>query len=120
MIAEDAGRPAYWLATGPGTGPVTPANGKNVVSANGRVVGAGWADAQNDFGVWGVQSNLKTAPGPCVINCTNNNEIFTFHRGGVNFLFADGSVKFLSASTSPQIVAALVTKAAHDTVAGID
>jgi prepilin-type N-terminal cleavage/methylation domain-containing protein/prepilin-type processing-associated H-X9-DG protein len=121
MVIEDNGRPAYWVATGPGnsTGTITPSNGKDNVK-NGRVLGAGWADEKNDVGLYGVQPNLQSAPGLCLMNCTNNNEIYSFHRAGCNFLFADGSVKFLPNSTSPQILAALVTKAANDAVSGID
>jgi prepilin-type processing-associated H-X9-DG protein len=58
--------------------------------------------------------------GECLINCTNNNEIFGFHTGGVMFVFADGSVRFIRANTDRAVVAALVTKAARDKVYGID
>jgi prepilin-type N-terminal cleavage/methylation domain-containing protein/prepilin-type processing-associated H-X9-DG protein len=121
MLVEDVGRPAYWLATGPGqqSGTVTPGNGKATV-VNGRVQGASWADPQNVIIIYGVQANLTTAIGPCFINCTNNNEIFTFHRGGATFLFADGAVRFLTKSMDGKLVAAMVTKAAGDVVAGID
>ncbi len=46
-----------------------------------------------------------------MINCTSDNEIYSFHTGGANALFADGSVHFLKDNLSVQVVAALVTRA---------
>ena len=109
-IVEVAGRPAYWLATGPGGNvTVNPGSGKNPVT-NGRVLGASWADPTNDFGVYGVQQNLHTAVGPCVINCNNNNEAFSFHSGGCNFLMGDGHVVFARESMSPVVITILTTQ----------
>ena len=33
--------------------------------------------------------------GPCAMNCTNDNELYSFHSGGVNGVFGDGSVHFI-------------------------
>jgi prepilin-type N-terminal cleavage/methylation domain-containing protein/prepilin-type processing-associated H-X9-DG protein len=49
--------------------------------------------------------------GPCMINTTSNNEIYSWHSGGANTLFGDGSVRFLKESISAPIVIALVTRA---------
>ena len=46
------------------------------------------------------------AGGSCVINCTNDNEIYSFHSGGAMSLRGDGSVYFLRQSTSPQVIIA--------------
>jgi prepilin-type N-terminal cleavage/methylation domain-containing protein/prepilin-type processing-associated H-X9-DG protein len=57
-------------------------------------------------------------PGPCAINCENNDEIYSFHSDGANVLLADGSVHFLAASTDINIVAALITRAGGEVVSG--
>jgi prepilin-type N-terminal cleavage/methylation domain-containing protein/prepilin-type processing-associated H-X9-DG protein len=49
--------------------------------------------------------------GPCMVNTTSNNEIFSWHTGGANALFGDGSVRFLKQDISAPIVIALVTRA---------
>jgi prepilin-type N-terminal cleavage/methylation domain-containing protein/prepilin-type processing-associated H-X9-DG protein len=49
-------------------------------------------------------------------NCGTNDEIFSFHQGGANVVFADGHVAFLSESLSPVIVASLVSRSGGETV----
>ncbi|QJW99421.1 DUF1559 domain-containing protein [Frigoriglobus tundricola] len=49
--------------------------------------------------------------GPCMINATSNNEIYSWHTGGANALFGDGSVRFLRDSTPAATIIALVTRA---------
>jgi prepilin-type processing-associated H-X9-DG protein len=41
----------------------------------------------------------------------SNNELYSFHPGGVNVLFCDGSVHFLKESMDPRIVVYLITRA---------
>jgi prepilin-type processing-associated H-X9-DG protein len=48
--------------------------------------------------------------GTCLVNCTSDNEIFAFHPGGANVLFADGSVHFLKETTNPRVIVGLVTR----------
>ena len=48
------------------------------------------------------------------MNCTNDNEMYSFHPGGANVAFADGGVRFLRETISPRTFAALVTKSAGD------
>ena len=47
--------------------------------------------------------------GPCWINCININDMYSFHPGGVNALFGDGSVRFVSEKTSIRVIGALIT-----------
>lgn len=97
VIAEDAGRPVWYI--------------RGRVAATGLVPpGAGWADDEQDFFLHGAQSDaLATPPGPCAINCHNDGEIYSFHTGTANTLYADGHARFLSASTDIRVVARLIT-----------
>jgi prepilin-type processing-associated H-X9-DG protein len=51
-----------------------------------------------------------------MVNCTSNNEIYSFHTGGANCLFVDGSVHFIKDSATVQLIAALVTRAAGEII----
>jgi len=74
--------------------------------------GGAWADQFTYSIIAGAQGRENgIRGGTCMINCTSNNEIFSFHPGGANGLFADGSVHFLKDSLSVPIVAALITRA---------
>ena len=44
-------------------------------------------------------------------NCGANDEPFSFHSGGANSVFVDGSVRFLSSALDPITVRRLVTRA---------
>lgn len=120
MLTEDAGRPQSWITNGAqGSDTNLPSSFGNDNVTGGRVTGAGWSDIGNDAPPHGFTADGQQ-PGPCLINCTNNNEIYSFHTGGAMFVFADGSVKFIRASSPNNVIAALVTIAAQDSVIGID
>lgn len=92
LIAEDAGRiDAYNL-------------GKKVA---GNYSGGAWADYNSEYYVHG--SNLDGSGGRCTINCTNDNEIYSFHTGGAMALMGDGAVRFLSANIDGKTLAALIS-----------
>ena len=55
-------------------------------------------------------------PGPCPVNCTNNNEAFSFHPGSINVLFVDGGVRLLAESITLQTYASLITRAGYEPV----
>jgi prepilin-type processing-associated H-X9-DG protein len=48
------------------------------------------------------------------MNCTNDNEVYSFHLSGASFAFCDGSVRFLKDTIRNTTFAALVTKSAGD------
>ena len=56
------------------------------------------------------------SPGPCHTNCTNNNEVYSFHTGGANHVFADGSVHFVKKSMDIRMFVKLLTRAGGDVV----
>jgi prepilin-type N-terminal cleavage/methylation domain-containing protein/prepilin-type processing-associated H-X9-DG protein len=103
LIAEDAGRPNRWLAKGPLNG--------------GRYSGGGWGDREAEYITHGYSADGATTPGPCAINCTNNNEIFAFHSGGANIAFGDGSVRFVSTGLSIRTVSAMITRMGGEVIA---
>lgn len=49
--------------------------------------------------------------GPCIINCQNGyGAIYAFHPQGANFLFGDGSVRFLRETVPLDVMFALLTR----------
>ena len=115
MFAEDGGRPQFWTSEGFGPENNRPGGG-NLPVTNGRVRGASWADRSNSIPLHGFTRNGLRAPGPCPINCTNNNEAFSFHPGGVNINFADGHVQFVSDQMTIRVYGALITRAGQEPI----
>jgi prepilin-type N-terminal cleavage/methylation domain-containing protein/prepilin-type processing-associated H-X9-DG protein len=74
--------------------------------------GGVWASHLKGFLIDGALPDGNTAvrPGACSINCSNDNELYSFHSGGAQALTADGSVRLLSSSISIQQLAALITR----------
>lgn len=62
----------------------------------------------------------KAAFGPCAVNCSNSAAIYGFHAGGANVLFVDGSVRFLKAGMSQELLVALVSYAGGEVLAQDD
>ena len=118
LVIEDAGRPVHWVAGGK-RGPDNHNNGcGNFDVAGGRVRGAGWADTAKHIPLHGFTRNGLACPGPCGINCTNNNEAFAFHPGAINAAFADGRVQTISESISVDVYASLITANGRETNVG--
>jgi len=103
MLTECAGRPKLWHA------------GRLVAGTYALDPGAAWVSGSLIFGL-GSTPDGATQPGPCAINCTNNREVYSFHPGGANAAFADGSVHFLSAGIDIRIFARLATRAGGEVV----
>jgi prepilin-type N-terminal cleavage/methylation domain-containing protein/prepilin-type processing-associated H-X9-DG protein len=79
--------------------------------------GGAWADTftySSLAGAQGRQNGIRG--GTCMVNCTSNNEIYSFHPGGANCLFVDGSVHFIKDSASVSLIAALVTRAGGEII----
>jgi prepilin-type N-terminal cleavage/methylation domain-containing protein len=106
VISEDAGRPDIWRRGSKFT-MSTP------IGSNPRVyvTGAGWANRDSAFGLHGFPvDGSGEPPGPCHTNCVNRNEVFSFHPGGANHVFADGSVHFVKETAGIQIMANLISR----------
>ncbi len=104
-LAEDAGRPQLWQM------------GKLV---NNQVANsaASWADRNNLIAPTGAKTDGSSRLGPCAMNCTNNNELYSFHTGGVVAVFGDGSVHFIRASINLTQLARLITRSGGEILAG--
>src|SRR5262249_48077107 len=90
LISEDAGRPTRYI--------------RGVQTGSGRVSGAGWADFESEYFSHGVSGARN-----CHTNCDNDNEDYSFHPGGANKLYADGSVRFMKTSVNMRIFARLMS-----------
>jgi prepilin-type N-terminal cleavage/methylation domain-containing protein/prepilin-type processing-associated H-X9-DG protein len=101
MVAESAGRNQLWQM------------GKKI--ANSGTTGA-WANPDDTIIVSGFNPATATIPGPCAVNCTNNNEVYAFHPAGANALFGDGSVRLLRAGLDVNIMIAIMTRAIGEVV----
>ncbi|MGI9472076.1 MAG: DUF1559 domain-containing protein [Rubripirellula sp.] len=116
LFAEDTTRPDYYRA-GKRLGPdFSPPSGGNFGVTGGVVKGAAWADSRNGIPMHGFTQDGKSSPGPCPINCTNNNEMYSFHSGGVHCVLADGAVRFLSQTIDIDTMASLITSQGHEVV----
>ncbi len=107
LLVEDGGRNQYW-EMGRYLGNTRPSD------VLGGESGA-WAVPGSHLNVAGfdptkIGTGEPTQPGPCAVNCTNDQEIYSFHAGVANVLLADGSVRPLRANTDINIVIALITR----------
>jgi prepilin-type processing-associated H-X9-DG protein len=96
-----------------------------------------WGEQDTGFGVSGdptlnttstgfkIVNNNNSSPGSdgpstcnwrSTNNCGSNDEIFSFHPGGANIVFADGHVQFVPDSVSPVLMASLVSRTGGEIV----
>ncbi len=102
LMLECAGRPELW-------------RGRRL--ASGAAEASGWADPSYETALDGSDRLLTGSGqygGPCIMNCTNDNEAYSFHGGGVQFLMVDGSVRFMTDSIANRVYAAFTTKGTGD------
>lgn len=97
LLTEDAGRPRLWRTGRP--------------LADQTVLGGPWQGYNSGIILQGSTPDGTGRPGPCAIDCSNDREVYSFHSGGANAVFADGHVQFLPATVSISTLAALVTRA---------
>jgi prepilin-type processing-associated H-X9-DG protein len=86
--------------------------------------GIGWADSEGPFSLDGSRADGTAEgcgpAGGCTVamNAKNDNEPYSFHVGGGNFLFVDGRVQFVQETVDLPTFAALCTKNAGEVVGG--
>ena len=121
LIGECAGREDIWR-----DGRMTPALANRSDPNCARAQGGAWATNDNPYEIgqrklWCNTGNsaLPIYSGPMKINATNEHSFlfYSFHTGGANFGFADGSVRFLRDSTQLWTLAALTTRSGGEVVA---
>ncbi len=135
-IAEDAGRdPRFQSPYARGTLPAgidtlgspTTFGGVYNPADNGQPLRYWrWAEADGAFGVSGGINNkfrpmCETTGWNAVGTTAGNNagandEIFSYHPGGANVLFGDGSVRFLKESTSVVVLRSLISLSGGETI----
>ena len=86
LLTEVAGRPERWQ------------NGRH--SGLGEPWQSAWSDPRTVLQIDGTDG----PSGKCLLQCDNENEIYSFHPAGANFLFADGHVQTAPANTDPRII----------------
>lgn len=128
FVAESAGRPFLYNQGGVRQNASFQIQGVN---------GGGWCRPASDLWLIGSSKDGTQVGGPFTINATNgfdhqqqyplqigspplgvdpSGQIFAFHPGGANVLFADGSVRLLDQSIAPGIIGSLVTRAGGEVV----
>ena len=135
-IGEDAGRDARYLSPY-----IESYDGVNAARPTFDSYPAGnrrywrWGEPDNAFGVSGQINNkyrpmsgVQAYPDPTTVdqngialrgnNAGANDELFSYHPGGVNVLFGDGHVGFLKDSTNLQVLRKLVTLAGGEVIDG--
>lgn len=81
-----------------------------------------WPEADNAFGVTFTPNYHLSVSNPSCskpwtpMNCGANDELFSFHSGGANVVFADGHVIFLRETVAPLVLRALVSRAEGETI----
>ena len=100
MLFECSGRPLKYLENG--------RRGDPEVTPKEPMSGAEWASAEAEFWIH------EMCNGSQLFNCSNRNEIYSFHPGGANFLYGDGSVHFHGETIDTDTFVSLFTRAAGD------
>jgi prepilin-type N-terminal cleavage/methylation domain-containing protein len=102
-VCEDAGRPQLYRAN-------------HMKVGTSRASGASMIDRDNEFVLHGYNSTGTTTPGSCFMNCTNDNEVYSFHPAGAMLLMGDGAVKFASSTMQFRVFAAMISKQAGESL----
>ncbi len=123
MLGECAGREDVWRGR-----TMTPANADRTTTACARARGGAWATNDISYAIgqridWCKGAGaLGNVTGDMKIN--NSNEwghlYYSFHEGGAQFTFADGSVRFLSDDTALWVLASLTTRAGGEAISASD
>jgi prepilin-type N-terminal cleavage/methylation domain-containing protein len=77
--------------------------------------GDSWANDENEYWVHGDNSDPAKCP-DALMNCTNSEEIYSFHTGGAYFVFGDGAVHFVNTDINPDVFVSLFTRSGSDIV----
>jgi prepilin-type N-terminal cleavage/methylation domain-containing protein/prepilin-type processing-associated H-X9-DG protein len=123
LFFESAGRPTNWIKGVPksqmpinwtktGLGPVAPATRPVAATQVIPHRDSQWAD-DGVYALWGTNFG-GACPLSSVMNCDNFSEIYSFHPGGAQFLYGDGSVSYLTEDLNIDTFISMFTAAADD------
>jgi prepilin-type N-terminal cleavage/methylation domain-containing protein/prepilin-type processing-associated H-X9-DG protein len=144
LVVEDAARPGWYgckllPASGLATVNYQPSMGSYQGGVNGPAPqgGGGWADPLNYIATNGSDPScsgiaaggafmpmsppaaapgIPAAPYSCGNGCSNDSEIFSFHIGGSNMAFGDGSVRFVMNGLQMNYMQALLSRAGNEVI----
>jgi prepilin-type N-terminal cleavage/methylation domain-containing protein/prepilin-type processing-associated H-X9-DG protein len=102
MVSECAGAPFLYLM-----GKKVDADPWAVYGV--AIQGTAWADSFNGENWLSDPSGFVPAPPLCAINCVNVAGFYSFHTNGANFVFADGSVRFVPQNIDPKVMMEIIT-----------
>ena len=109
LVAEFAGKDKIWqngINTEKQIAPQLP-------GASGGL--GGWADTTSgNTKFTGSLPTGTTGPGACGVNCSNDLGLYSFHPGGANTAFADGSVRFINENIDIEALIAFITRNGGD------
>ena len=103
-VVESAGRPELYRMRSP--------------VPNNSLSGGAWFNFYCSFDVVGSPPDGSLGIGPCVVNCTNSYQLYSFHPGGAQAVRGDGSVTMIRDQTTAAVLAAMITRAGGDLVPG--
>ncbi len=115
LLVEDAGTPQFWTKAGLQSTSDSPSNSSNQAVVNGVVQNSAWADPLSHCPIDGFTADGLNG-GTYVINVTNNHELWSFHPGGIDAVFCDGSVHYIPETTDNTIIVALATRAGNEQI----
>ena len=134
MVIEDAGRPGWYGSNGvalePAIGGYRPTIGSYLGDTSGPAPqgGGAWADPLNYIATNGSDPSgsgiaagggflgIPSAPWSCANGCSNDSEIFSFHPGGTNVVFGDGSVRWVRYGLTMNQMQALLSRAGGEVI----
>lgn len=104
MLTEQGGRPEYYVKREKQPDP------SKIFHAGFIGPWAGWG---SNWARCGTPDGTREHKGvsTCLVNCNNGFGIYSFHEGGANTLFMDGSTRFLAESIEPTVLFALLSRA---------
>lgn len=108
LVAEIGGRPDIWINGRDMFNLQMPIGGHPLLTTE---TGGGWGDSTSGaFALYGSTFDGLNPVGRCVVGCTNDWDLYSFHQGGAYAAFCDGSVHFLAANINPSVLCYLITR----------
>lgn len=106
-----------------------PANATRNDPTCARARGGAWATNDNPYAIgqrifWCDSSATGESAIPGTMKINNSNEwghlYYSFHEGGAQFAFADGSVRFISDRVALWVLASLTTRSGGEAISSAD